>query len=99
MLSKFAAQAVLKQRQPDLTEDQKRKISIMYQVLHSSTAFVGVVKKKKGQETSDQEMIKIDFDTNEIQQVLAKGKEANNKKVDIQPPQPRPQPSKPRPPK
>ena len=31
-------------------------------------------------------MIKIDFDTNEIQQVLAKGKEANNKKVDIQPP-------------
>ena len=32
----------------------KIKLSVLYQVLNESTAFVGVVKKKKGQEISDQ---------------------------------------------
>lgn len=38
----------------------RAKVSAKYQVLCDLTTFVGVVKKKKGQTLSEQEVIKID---------------------------------------
>ena len=39
----------------------RAKVSAKYQVLCDLTSFVGVVKKKKGQSLSEQEVIKIDI--------------------------------------
>ena len=61
-IEKFASQRILEKNLPGFnTNDYLIKLSVLYQVLHSSTAFIGVVKKKKGQEASDQEIIKINI--------------------------------------